>query len=133
MIRITAPKGLIMISVPNLASPYYNEMKTRERNLFGGFEEYLYPMRDYFDVNPKKLLEDADLGIVKEGYVLLAPSVPIKNSTIGKDDYQFFKNLPKVNGATIDKIKAWELLEKSAPSDIKSKYGWFAYAIGRKT
>ncbi len=133
MKRITAPQGYMMISVPNLNSPYYKAMRKREESIFKRLKQLMYPERVFYDVDPRGLLSQGGLEVIKDGNVLLAPSAPIGTKTIRPEDYDFFMRLPQVNGKIRERIKAWELLEKSATPEQMNRYGWFTYAIGRKT
>lgn len=94
----------------------------------------MYPERAFHDIDPKKLLTEAGLEVVKHDYALLAPSTPIERKVIKPEDYEFFLKLPHIEGKieTTEKIKIWELLEESASPLQKERYGWFVYAIGRK-
>ncbi len=135
MKRITKPQGYTLISVPNTNSPHYREMRKREEMLFRKSKQFKFPMRDFHDLDPSTLLQEAGFQIVRSGYVLLAPSVPIGRKIINPSDYEFFTTLPDINGGQIEtkeKIKIWELLEKSATPEQKLRYGWFVYAIGKK-
>ncbi len=133
MKRITAPEGYVMISVPNLNSPHYTEMRKREEALFKKLRQFMYPERKLYNVDPGALLNEGGLEVIGDGYVLLAPSAIIKPRMISPDDYDFFMRLPQVQGGISERIKAWELLEKTATPAMMRKYGWFSYAIGRKT
>ena len=136
MKRITIPGGYIMIAVPNLISPHYKKMREREESIFQKFKQYMYPERDFHDVDPRELLTEAGLDVLKHDYVLIAPSAPIGRKVIHQEDYEFFMKLPNINGGNIptaEKIKIWELLEARATPLQRQRYGWFVYSISRKS
>lgn len=135
-IRITAPGGIVMASVPNSKSPNYHLMEEKLKEILK--EDMKFPMPKYEYVDPVELLKSGGLeplkdGTYAQGYTQIAPPVKIKPRVIKPEDFAFFRDLPAGPESKMHQLlNAWYILEKTAPPRILERYAMFTHAFGRK-
>lgn len=136
MIRVTRPRGYIVISVPNKASPFYQYFKQREMDTKTSFPNVLGVPVEHkrYDTDIRKLMDDKGLRFVKQEGILVAPSSPIEHVDFSGADLEIFDSyLPKESPATVEaRIAAWRGLEVMANSIFRIKYGWSTVYIAQK-
>jgi SAM-dependent methyltransferase len=138
MKRITQPGGYIMISIPNEESPFYQELKKKESNVHRWFKSLGWPRLPWeerrYPIDLESLMNSQNLEIVQRDGLLIAPSEPVKKGVIEPEDIPFFAD-HLFNGTVErldDKMKFWKLLEGSASTEQRLRYGWAVYVVGQK-
>ena len=136
MARITKSYGYILISVPNETSPFYKRFKEREAITRKNFSELVgIPVEHKrFNLNIKRIMEDAGLRFIKEDGLLVAPSTPVNEDDILETDLGIFETyLPKeIPLSAESKVAIWRGLKLISDADFRIRYGWSKYYIGQK-
>ncbi len=138
MVRITKPAGFVLISVPNVESPFYRKLKKKADETDKKFKDQGYVELPWekkrYKHDYRSMMERQSLAVVKEDGLQIAPSRPVERGDIRQQDLDFFVDyLPEENFKTIDgKIAVWKRLESNAPPELRRLYGWSVYTIGQK-
>lgn len=135
---VTKPGGYVLISVPNVGSPFYRNLKEREREIFNSFKDMGYVRLPWesrrFDHNLRKMFEAQGLEVVKEDGLQIAPSRMVRSGDIRREDLHYFAELlPQEPLKTIDSFIAhWRRMEVDATPEQRRHYGWSIYIVGKK-
>lgn len=119
MMRIVRPGGLVMISVPNPNSPFYQLQKLHEHDAYSGHQDKKFPMVDYDSFNPRELLERIGLEVLKENkhnYTQIAPIAPIlENKELFWDNqhgiWTFDSNGVDINPKNLKNVEARQIIK----------------------
>ena len=137
MVRITDHGGIVLVAVPNMAGPHYNEMRKRE-NLYHKWAKIESPMEINTDINLAQMMEKYGLEVISDGGLLIAPSTPITKEyfrthqrPVNEEDRRLFSLI--INAKDIgDRIRLYQLLENYATSEQKKRLGQYIYTVGLK-